>query len=615
TFTKLGGATFNQATIFEIVVQSSGNRLFVATNRGLYRSLDAGQSWKKVLAPGGADQLGDFVTHVVELPGTAHNGLLAAVGWRGGHPKNGLYVSNNDGDTWSKVNPVGFAPQGNIGRMTLAVHPDTPGLIYAVVQDAVLFNTGGATVLNGVYKTTAGPSGPWTLVATSQIYANDPNSALDPLKIGPGYQPGIQAWYNQYVEIDPLDANHVVVGLEEIYDTDDGGATWDTIGRYWNYCISSSQPNCNLNPNTHPTTHPDQHTAAFTEVNGVSKIFVGNDGGVWSQTGPTLDNDHWLNRNTNLSTIQFYYTEPSGGPNYVVYGGTQDNGHIKYEGNPTWPIVYGGDGGDAAVEPNNPNNAYEEYVYLTMAKTTDGGQTWTNIYTPDSGSSATARFISPFEMDPLSKNHIVALGRHVWETNIGISTQSDDWQNAYDLGAGHFGTALDLRGPTVYAGWCGPCNPSPPVDPNGNGFARGLATNVGGTWHAVAANGLPNRYVTGIAIDPANANHVFVTLSGFSRRWVPYAGNGSIFESTNGGQSFTSITKNLPDAPANDAILFNGRLIVATDVGVYERAGDGTWGLLGTGLPKVSVLDLALVPGQGTLIAGSHGRGAWAIQL
>src|SRR5712691_6300850 len=183
-------------------------------------------------------------------------------------------------------------------------------------------------------------------------------------------------------------------------------------------------------------------------------------------------------------------------------------------------MVRGGDGAGVAIDPSTPTHAYEEYVYLAMTKTSDGAAHWTSIAPPDANSSLTARFVAPFELDPTDNNHLVALGRHVWESHNGINTTS--WTNVFDNGAGHLGTALDVRGTTTYEGWCGPCNPTTLDNPSP--FARGLATNQGGTWHTVTATGLPNRYLSGVLVDPSNPSHVWVAMSGFSRRWIPSAG-------------------------------------------------------------------------------------------
>ena len=592
TWSKRGGATFDQATVYRIVL-GAGKNVLAATNHGLYRSIDAGKSWSRVLAPGGTtDPYANFVTDVSYVPHTKNTHVLAAVGWRGGDTSNGLWLSVDSGATFNKVAPTGFAPQANIGRTSLAL---TATAEYAVVQDAALYNSGSATDgLNGVYRSLGGPAGPWTKIATG-TGLRDANSQISSCY---GENPGVQSWYNQYLTVDPSNSNHVVLGLEEIYDSTDGGTSWHSIGRYSDYCAGATA-----------TTHPDQHAAAFAVVGGVPTIYVGNDGGVWKQTGPGLSNSNWVNLNTNLSLTQPYYAAASAGPNPVIVAGTQDNGTVQYSGSSTWAMTRGGDGGGVAIEPATPTHSYEEYVYLLMTKTSDGGQHWSGVAPPDAGNGNTARFIAPFMLDPTDKNHLVALGQHVWESHSGIATTS--WSNAFDNGTGHLGTALDVQGTTTYEGWCGPCNPNTLDNPSP--FARGLATNQGGVWHSVTATGLPNRYVSGILIDPADPTHVYVALSGFSRRWIPGGGLGHVFESTNAGSTFTDISSNLPDAPANDLVLSKGKLVVATDVGVFKRTATGSWGRFGTAMPTLSVLDLSIVPGGSEIVAATHGRGVWTL--
>jgi photosystem II stability/assembly factor-like uncharacterized protein len=590
TWVKRGGATFDKATVAKIVLGKGF--VLAATSHGLYRTTDSGKTWSSVLAPGGSgDPYGNFVTDALVLPGFSGTHVLAAVGWRGGDAANGLWLSTDSGATFTKVTATGFAAQANVGRMSLAA---TAQAEYAVVQDPVLLNGGSATDgLSGVYKSTSGPAGPWTRVATGTSLM-DGNSAMSCF----GEHSGVQAWYDQYVTTDPTNPNHVVLGLEEIYDSTDGGTTWHTIGRYADNCSGGS-----------PTTHPDQHAAAFGVVGGVPTLYVGNDGGVWKQTGAPLSNSNWVDLNATLSITQPYYVAASAGPNPTIIAGTQDNGTVL--GTPasaSWNMVKPGDGGAVAIVPNTPTSMYTEYTNLSMYRSTNGGASSSYVGPPDANSGATARFIAPFMLDPTDPNHLVALGRHVWEDHNGTNVS---WSQSYDNGSGHLGTALDVRGATIYEGWCGPCNPDTLT--SDTPFARGLATNQGGTWHAVAAAGLPNRYISGVLVDPANAAHVYVALSGFSRRWIPGGASGHVFESTDGGATFTDISANLPDAPANDVILSRGSLVVATDVGVYRRTSTGSWAKFGTGMPILSVLDLTTVPGTTTILAATHGRGIWSL--
>ncbi len=90
-------------------------------------------------------------------------------------------------------------------------------------------------------------------------------SALKQSVGGKGYGPGIQAWYNQFLTVDPANPKHVYAGLEEVYETKDAGASWTTPGPYWNFyfgCwdINDAQNSC---PST---SHPDQHAAAIGTV-------------------------------------------------------------------------------------------------------------------------------------------------------------------------------------------------------------------------------------------------------------------------------------------------------------------------------------------------------------
>jgi hypothetical protein len=182
-----------------------------------------------------------------------------------------------------------------------------------------------------------------------------------------------------------------------------------------------------------------------------------------------------------------------------------------------------------------------------------------------------------------------------------------DWKKVYDTGTGHQTTALAVNGGVTYAAWCGGCNPP--------SFSRGLATNVGGAWHEVSLAGVPNRYITSLAVDPSDASHVYLTLGSYSRRWIPDAGVGHVFESTNGGASWRDVSGNLPDAPVYKVALRGSRLVVGTEVGSFITRGRpdrGRWARLGTGLPAVTVWDLTVAPG-GRVVAGTHGRGDWEV--
>lgn len=177
----------------------------------------------------------------------------------------------------------------------------------------------------------------------------------------------------------------------------------------------------------------------------------------------------------------------------------------------------------------------------------------------------------------------------------------------------------------VAAAWCGPCNVS---FGSGTGFPAGIVmlSNSGGRWHATQQEctgatstctaGLPNRYISGVRIDTLNTDHAYLTLSGYSRKWMigpDDPGAGHVFETSNGGSIWADVSGNLPDVPADDIVYENSHLVVATDFAVFTSADDGaSWSRLGTNLPNVVVDQLTQDP-RGNLVAATHGRGVWTI--
>jgi hypothetical protein len=287
--------------------------------------------------------------------------------------------------------------------------------------------------------------------------------------------------------------------------------------------------------------------------------------------------------------------------------------------------AFTGDGGDTIVAPSNGDRAVEEYVYLDMYKTRDAAVSELTEISPSCLTAAdppdpcdpNPRFIAPIERDVKDPTHWVAGGQYVWDDRAGWNTVCNgtdgcDWKNVYDTGDGHSVTAIGTVGDVTYAGWCGSCNPPD--------FARGLSTNYGGSWHRLALRGVPNRYITSIAVDPTDSAHAWISLGSYSRRWIPAAGYGHVFETTDGGTTWTDLTGDLPDAPVYHLATWRGQLVAGTEVGAFvastrgSHTGGLSWSRLGRGLPNVTVWDLVTRP-DGLVAAGTHGRGDWVLRL
>ena len=130
----------------------------------------------------------------------------------------------------------------------------------------------------------------------------------------------------------------------------------------------------------------------------------------------------------------------------------------------------------------------------------------------------------------------------------------------------------------------------------------------------------PNRFVTGIAVDPANSNHAWISYDGYSTSTPSTPGH--VFEVTYDPvaqtATFTDRSYDLSDLPINDVVLdtVTGDLYASSDFGVYRlRSGSTSWGLAAKGMPNVEIPGLTIVPNARLLYAASHGLGAWVLNL
>jgi hypothetical protein len=402
-------------------------------------------------------------------------------------PGNGIYQSDTGApDSFTNLDMAGHSTptsdpltQARIGRVALGI-ADGPSqdhrYVYALVMDAVKFNGGvtgetldqpGTTTaaasdyLNGVWVSPDFGHN-WKQLEGSTEIDNDTssNSALAPPVCKTpaviAYCPGIQAWYNLWASPDPTQQTaqgvptRLAFGLEEVWANPspdaaglDGSTAkkFEVIGRYYanHTCtplnLTNNLPVCPTASGGSPpltTTHPDQHGSMWIpDGSGGVTLLAANDGGVYKQhaaSGDALDNDKWGDgNNSGLHTLQPY--DASMAKDGTVYMGLQDNGEGKIDPDGHSYTVYGGDGFFTAVDPDNSDHAYEEYVGGDISVTTDGGKTWTDIQ--PSGLTS-AMFSTPIQMDPANANHLMMGGRDVRETTDGTATT--DWSTPYDLG-------------------------------------------------------------------------------------------------------------------------------------------------------------------------------------
>lgn len=659
---RVGGKELESTTIGRLR-WGGGSTVFAATNRGVwYHAAGSAKgdwtfgfapnmSWMPeitddagtVLVPAGSNWTGNtssgptnaayknIVNDIAVDPKNPKH-VIAAIGWRSGDTYNGFYETKDftkGPSSWHRLSVTlgGITDTTDVGYTTFAFSK-TGDRLYAMVQQPS--KIAGSSSLAGIFVSRTGsPSGPWNQIANQQQLHNS-GSALD----RKGYGVGVQAWYNQFLQVDPANADHVWAGLEEVFETKDTGSHWSAVSPYWNFYF----PCWNIDDakNTCPLAgHPDQHSVAVGSAGGTPVVFFGNDGGVYRRpvNGTTNANGNAMDlvsvsKDGTLGALQYYSAsvgkDPSG-TGVVVSGGLQDNGVSNLRkvapngtnGDTEMGSNFGGDGGDGAADPRNGCNQLQEYVYLSVKVTNNCAENPGALSEADATSwsldpgDPNPRFIAPIGLDGTKPDNAIFGGQYVWTAaDVWKARDASVMKKEFDLGSGHSATAVAIENGAAYVSWCGPCNNA--------GFARGIATNAGGTWHQLTLDSsFPNRFVQGLAVDPANGNHAYAAINGFSRRFTegPGAGVGHLYETTDGGAHWSDISANLPDVPASSVKrLSNGGLVLGTDLTTFYRApGATSWQVLGTGLPTTVVMDLEVAP-DGNLYAATHGRGMWSIK-
>ncbi|HTQ11057.1 MAG TPA: dockerin type I domain-containing protein, partial [Fimbriimonadaceae bacterium] len=362
--------------------------------------------------------------------------------------------------------------------------------------------------------------------------------------------------------------------------------------------------------------HPDCHAiVASPGYNGTTnrQVYFCTDGGSYMASDITAVNRSsdtgWNRLDMNTRTTQYYYVTGDG-PTGHIMGGLQDNGTLTLQNGSNqavWP--FGGDGGDVAIDPVNPNYVYGEYVDLYTWQATDGGVNygtgnWNYYGIGDAGSFA--NFIAPFVMDPNAPTTLLAGGGALWRTTDARDA-NPNWTSIKDyIAAGQPISAIAVAPGNSNVIWVAYNDGEVGMTTNG--------TAATPTWTTIdddgATNPLPDRYATSILIDPANSNVVYITFGGFS--------SDNVWKTTDGGATWNSISGNLPQAPVH-AIARKpsdpNTLYVGTEVGLFSTSNGGaTWTSSSDMVANCPVDDLRYMNNSSTLIAGTHGRGVWVLQ-
>lgn len=419
-------------------------------------------------------------------------------------------------------------------------------------------------------------------------------------------------WYDQTIAVDPKSPDTVWVGGIDLFRSEDGGRSFGISSYWW------------LGSNNRGALHGDHHVLIFDpQYDGVTnrRLFIGNDGGVASTTDTNAPTNRGpraacaANATTTalfnssvsgLGSSQFYHgsVAPDGGR---IVAGAQDNGTwMQYvPNNAALPAeslrVFGGDGSYSAIDPRDPSNFYLSSQYGNVYRALLDPFGGTSLTRVGQGVPEQGMFITPFILDAANPDRLWLGTSRVWRS----SNRGTTWERASASFGAEFG---DL----VNAIATHPASPGTVVVGTARGIYRQTNAYTSGL-NTVWQRTQPRAgWVSSLAFDPSDAQTLYATYSTF--------GGSHVWRSRDGGVSFSAIDNNLPNLPVHTIAVHPSNsqmLYLGTDLGLFVSSNGGdTWSAEQSGFGQAIVESLAINSrAPHNLHAFTYGRGIWRIPL
>lgn len=400
-----------------VYVAAIGNPYAPHPERGVYKTTDGGITWKQILYTNDTSGCADLV-----MDPSNPNKLLANMwqhrrtphSFKSGGPGSGFYMTFDAGKTWKKLGKPEGLPEGEYGRIGIAIAPSEPRRIYALIESAK----------NGLYRTDDGGF-KWELVNSNKEDVNN------------------RPFYFQDIRVDPKNENRVYNVFQMISMSEDGGKNFKIIIPY-------------------SGIHPDHH-AFWIHPQNPNLIIDGNDGGI----GISRDRGRTWKFDEQLPLGQFYHINTDNQLPYHVMGGLQDNGSWRgpaytwIEGgirNYYWQSLWSGDGFDVAPDPEAPDWIYAMSQGGELGKyNVKTGQSMSiQPPLPDIKTRLRFNWNAAFAQDPFDPNTIYYCSQFVhksrnkglnWEIISPDLTTNDSVQQRQDDNGG---LSVDITGAENY---------------------------------------------------------------------------------------------------------------------------------------------------------------------
>lgn len=583
---QIGGIVIDPRNSDIVFVACEGSAWGPGGERGLYKTVDGGKTWEKVLNI--SDETG--VNNVVLDPSnpdimyaTSEQRRRHVFSKIGGGPESAVYKSTDGGTSWNKT--MKGLPSGDIGGMGIDVSPVDPNVVYLIVEAAG--NSGG------FFRST------------------DKGESWEKMN---SYHSSGQ-YYNK-IHCDPKDVDRVISLDTYTQITEDGGKTWRNLGN--------------------SGRHVDDH-ALWIDPSNTRHIIIGGDGGIYE----TWDNGSSWDFKENLPVTQFYRVNVDNAyPFYNVYGGTQDNNsmygpsaNLTRSGvtNDEWIVTMGGDGFWIDTDPEDHNIVYTEYQYGNLSRYDKRSGEAKNIKPRERKGEETYKWNWNAPMF-VSKHHpkriYFAANKVFRSDNRGDSWEviSDDLTTKIDRNTwpvmGKF-WSIDAVAKDVSTSLWGTIVALAESPLNENLLYAGTDDGVisitedgGKNWRQVKNfPGVPEyTYVSHIHADKFNENIVYASFDNLKRDdFKPY-----ILKSTDKGKTWSSISSNMPENGTVHSLeqdFINSDLLFAgTEFGVFfSKDGGSNWVQLKAGIPTIAVRHMAIQKRECDLVLATFGRGFYIL--
>ncbi len=582
---QIGGIAIDPRNSDVIYVAAEGSVWGPGGERGLYKSINGGLAWEKILNISENTGINNVVLdprnpdiiYATSEQRRRHIGLKIS-----GGPESAVYRSTNGGMTFDKI--MKGLPSGDIGGMGIAISPVNPDVLYLIVE---------AQGESGGFYRTMNRGASWERMNSYHASGQ---------------------YYNKII-CDPKDVDRVFSLDTYTQVTNDGGKTFSRV--------------------SNEGRHVDDH-AMWIDPDDTRHFYIGGDGGIYE----TWDNGANFIFKSNLPVTQFYRVAVDNSyPFYYIYGGTQDNNSFGGPSastsngvtNDDWFVTQGGDGFWVAIDPTDPNIVYTESQYGNASRfDRKSGQSISIKPFPGEG-ELTYRWNwdTPILISPHNNKRIYIAANFLfrsedqgsnWKTISPDLTRNENRDNfkvmdkywptdavAKNKSTSLWGTIVSLTESKVqkdllYTG-------------SDDGMIS-VSEDGGSNWKMIKTfPGVPEyTYVSDIMADKFNADIVYATFNNHQRDdFKPY-----VLKSTDKGKSWTSITANLPaNGPAHTIEqdhLNPNLLFLGTEFSFYVSFDAGaSWTEFNKGLPAIPVRDIAIQERENDLVIATFGRGFYVI--